>query len=463
MPPSDPPDPTLGTRDAPHGYRPWPNSGREGVSLLDDFVRRVRSKRAAIAVIGLGYVGLPLVRLLLSKGFAVTGFDTDPAKVRKLNAGRSYIGSVPAAALKGRRFAATSRFSDLGAADAIVICVPTPLTQDGRPDLSHVRRTADAIAPLLRRGQLVVLESTTYPGTTREEVLPRLEKSGLRAGRDFFLAYSPERTDPGNSKHTNETIPKLVAGIDEASRKAAAALYRGAVRQVVETDSLEVAEAAKLLENIYRCVNIALVNELKICFDKMGIDVWKVVEAAATKPFGFQPFRPGPGPGGHCIPIDPFYLAWKAREAGVPTRFIRLAGELNAGMPRYVVSKLADALKARGRRLKGARILLLGISYKKDVDDPRGSPAFAIAKVLRERGAKPSYHDPYFPKPPAMRHYRGLRLPPAPLTEKSIRSFDAVVVVTDHASYDFAWIARHSKLLIDTRHAVADGDNVVRA
>lgn len=440
--------PEAGTRDAPHGYRPWPNSGRDEPasafrvkrpSILDSLVAKIRSKKSVVAVIGLGYVGLPLATLFASKGFRVLGFDTNPARIK---------------AVEGRKFQVTGRFARLAEADAIVICVPTPLTDRGLPDLTSVRRTADVVARHLRRGQLVALESTTYPGTTREELLPRLRKAGV----DFLLAYAPERQDPGNREHPPESIPRIVAGIDDASRRAAAALYRAVVPRVVEVETPEIAEAAKLLENIYRCVNIALVNELKIAFDRMGIDVWKVIDAAATKPFGFQAFRPGPGPGGHCIPIDPVYLAWKAEKAGASAKFIRLAGEVNTRMPAYIVDRLSKSL-----RLKGARILLLGISYKKDVGDPRESPAFAIARELVRRGARPAYHDPFFPHPPAMRHYRALRLRPAPLTEASLASFDAVIVVTDHSAYDFRWIARHARLVVDTRHAVSDGDNVIRA
>jgi UDP-N-acetyl-D-glucosamine dehydrogenase len=407
-------------------------------SFLDSLVAKIRSKKAVVAVIGLGYVGLPLATLFAKKGFRVLGFDTNPARIK---------------ALKGIRFKAGGQFSRLAEADAIVICVPTPLTAKGLPDLTAIQRTAGVIARHLQRGQLVVLESTTYPGTTREEVWPRLKK----ARKPFLLGYSPERHDPGNKWFPPESIPRLVAGIDDESREATAELYRAVMEEVIALPSPEIAEAAKLLENIYRCVNIALVNELKIAFDKMGIDVWDVIDAAATKPFGFQAFRPGPGPGGHCIPIDPVYLAWKAERAGASADFIRLAGEVNARMPAYIVGRLAESLK-----LKGARILLLGIAYKRDVGDPRESPAFAIAKELVRRGAKPSYHDPFFPKPPPMRHYRGLRLPPAPLTEESLAKFDAVIVVTDHSSYDFAWIARHARLVLDTRHAMPDGDNVIR-
>ncbi|HKS16204.1 MAG TPA: nucleotide sugar dehydrogenase [Planctomycetota bacterium] len=408
-------------------------------SLVKTFAARMRSKTAVIAVIGLGYVGLPLAKLFASKGYRVLGFDTNPARIK---------------AVRWNKFQATTRFALLAEADAIIICVPTPLTAGGLPDLSPIRRTGDAIAKHLQRGQLVVLQSTTYPGTTREELLPRLQK----AGKPFLLGYSPERHDPGNPMFNLEQIPRLVAGVDADSLEASMELFRAVMDESVAVDSPEIAEAAKLLENIYRCVNIALVNEMKTALDKMGIDVWKVIDAASSKPFGFQRFLPGPGPGGHCIPLDPVYLAWKAERVGGSAKFIRLAGEVNTRMPAYIVGKLAGSLK-----LKGARVLLLGISYKRNVGDPRESPAFAIAKELVRRGAKPSYHDPYFPKTPPMRHYRGLRLPPAKLTEESVASFDAVIVVTDHSSYDFGWIAKHARLVVDTRRAVEDGDNVIRA
>jgi UDP-N-acetyl-D-glucosamine dehydrogenase len=347
----------------------------------------------------------------------------------------------------------------------MIICVPTPLTPEGKPDLAPIVNTTKAIAKHLRPGQLVVLESTTYPGTTREVMQPDLEKGGLKCGRDFFLAFSPEREDPGRKDYTNETIPKVVGGMDPESHRAAVALYGAAVKTVVEVSSCEAAEAAKLVENIYRCVNIALVNELKMCFDRMGIDVWEVIRAAATKPFGFQPFYPGPGLGGHCIPIDPFYLSWKAKEFQFTTRFIDLAGEINVQMPYYVVSKLEQALKPRG--LRDAKILVLGLSYKKDIDDPRESPSFKVIELLLTKGAKVVYNDPFFPTFPAMRHYRHLKVAPVGLTEKTLAEQDAVVIVTDHSAYDYAWIVEHAKLVIDSRNATkgveAGRDKIVKA
>lgn len=477
LPRSEPPDETPGTREAPHGYRPWPNSGRdEPASRSSGYLKRPRpsdafralaaSRRARVAVVGLGYVGLPLARLFLSKGFRVLGFDIDPAKVRRLNSGESYIRSVPSDLVrkhrKSGRFEATADFRRLAEADAIVICVPTPLTDDGRPDLSFIVKTAKSVRAGLRKGQLVVLESTTYPGTTREVVLPELAKSGLRAGRDYFLAFSPEREDPGNREFSNETIPKIVGGLDPESGRAAAALYGAAVRKVVEVDSPEIAEAAKLLENIYRGVNIALVNELKMCFERMGIDVWEVIRAAATKPFGFQAFHPGPGMGGHCIPIDPFYLAWKAREVDFTTRFIELAGQINVQMPHYVVNRIEAALKDRKRPIRGAGILILGLAYKRDIDDPRESPAFKIAEILQQKGAVLSWNDPHFAAIPKMRHYRGLKMRRVELDEEELAGHDAVVVVTNHSAYDYGMIVRASRLVIDTRNACR-GPNVVKA
>jgi UDP-N-acetyl-D-glucosamine dehydrogenase len=348
----------------------------------------------------------------------------------------------------------------------VVICVPTPLRKTKDPDISYIVSAVDALAKHLRRGQLVVLESTSYPGTTREIVLPELERRGLRCGRDFFLAFSPEREDPGNTKFSNGTIPKIVGGMDADSRAAAAALYGEAVQKVVEVSTCEVAEAAKLLENIYRCVNIALVNELKMCFDRMGIDVWEVISAASTKPFGFQAFHPGPGLGGHCIPIDPFYLSRKAREFQFFTRFIDLAGELNIQMPYYVVGKLDEALRARGKKLLGSSVLLLGLAYKKDIDDPRESPSFKLIELLEQKGAKVVYNDPHIPVFPPMRHYRHLKVKSVALSESELASKDAVVVVTDHSAYDWKWIASHAPLVIDTRDAcggVPERANIVRA
>ncbi|MDE2038840.1 MAG: nucleotide sugar dehydrogenase [Elusimicrobia bacterium] len=441
-------------------------------SPLDELLGKIKSRKARVGVVGLGYVGLPLVRLFASKGFPVLGFDIDAGKVDSINRGKSYIQSVAspllARLLKEGRLGATADFKRLSQVDAVVICVPTPLTPEGRPDVSFIKQTAAAIASNLRRGQLVSLESTSYPGTTRELMKTALEKGGLRCGRDFFLAFSPEREDPGNKRFTNESIPKIVGGIDEPSRQAAAALYGAAVARVVQVSSCEAAEAAKLLENIYRCVNIALVNELKMCFDKMGIDVWEVIEAAATKPFGFQRFSPGPGLGGHCIPIDPFYLSWKAREFQFNTRFIDLAGELNVQMPYYVVGKLEEALRARGLKLEEARILIVGLAYKKDIDDPRESPAFKILELLAEKGAKIAYHDPRIPAFPAMRHYKHLKAASVALNAKELSGRDAVVVVTDHSDLDYALIAKSSRLIVDTRNAMAPfakafGDKIVKA
>jgi UDP-N-acetyl-D-glucosamine dehydrogenase len=411
----------------------------------------IKSKKAVVGVIGLGYVGLPLVRLFSLKGFRTIGFDIDAAKIEKLQRGESYIKSIDAATLRKMRpwFTATSDFARLREADAIIICVPTPLLDDGRPDLSFIRMTAQTIGKHLRKGQLVVLESTTYPGTTREILKPELDRRHL----EYFLAFSPEREDPGNKRFTNADIPKVVGGIDARSGKLASALYGSAVVSVVEVSSPEVAESAKLLENIYRCVNIALVNELKMCFDKMGIDVWEVIAAASTKPFGFQPFYPGPGLGGHCIPIDPFYLSWKAKEYQFATRFIDLAGEINVQMPYYVMSKLDEALRAKKRPLAGAKILVLGLSYKKDIDDPRESPSFKLIDLLEEKGAVVRTNDPYHPTIPEMRHWRHLKAKPVELSPKVLAAQDAVVLVTDHSSFDYTTIAKHAKLVIDTRNA----------
>jgi UDP-N-acetyl-D-glucosamine dehydrogenase len=416
--------------------------------------RLIRARKAVVGVIGLGYVGLPLVRLFASRGFRVIGFDIDASKIEKLRRGESYIKSVDSAAVRKllKSFEPTADFARLKEADAIIICVPTPLTEDGRPDLSFIRTTAQTISRHLRKGQLVVLESTTYPGTTREIMKPELD----RAGVEYSLAFSPEREDPGNPTWTNANTPKIVGGMDERSRRLAAALYGSAVARVVEVSSCEVAESAKLLENIYRCVNIALVNELKMCFEKMGIDVWEVIAAASTKPFGFQAFYPGPGLGGHCIPIDPFYLSWKAREYQFATRFIDLAGELNVQMPFYVVGKLEEALRARGKTLSGAKVLVLGLAYKRDIDDPRESPSFKVIELLEQKGAIVRYNDPFFPRLPSMRHYRHLKVRPAELTDAALRDSDAAVIVTDHTGYDYERIVRHAPLVIDARNACRD-------
>ncbi|HEY8503513.1 MAG TPA: nucleotide sugar dehydrogenase [Gemmataceae bacterium] len=419
-------------------------------------LERVRSKSALVGIIGLGYVGLPLARAFARSGFRVLGFDVDATKVARLREGRSYIRQFPDAVIREMHragFDATDRFDRLGEPDAVLICVPTPLTDAREPDLTYVLGSAQAVALQLRPGQLVVLESTTYPGTTRSVVLPQLEKSGLVPGREFFLAFSPEREDPGNAEHTVSTIPKVVGGLDARSSELAAALYGQIVTRVVPVSSPEVAEACKILENTYRAVNIALVNELKVLYDRMGIDVWEVIDAAKTKPFGFQAFYPGPGLGGHCIPIDPFYLTWVARRYGMSTRFIELAGEVNTAMPAYVVGKLADALNDRGKPLKGSKVAILGMAYKKDVDDPRESPGFELMDLLLRKGAEVSYNDPHIPALPRMRHYPHLRMESRPLTPEYLAAQDCVLIATDHSAYDWDFIVTHAPLVIDTRNA----------
>jgi UDP-N-acetyl-D-glucosamine dehydrogenase len=438
--------------------------------VVDALVRKIRQGKAVIGVVGLGYVGLPLVREFVRGGARVIGFDIDPAKVAALKAGRSYIEHISAKVIaqmvRSGCFCPTSDFERLDEPDCILICVPTPLTRQREPDMTYIESTARAVARRLRRGQLVVLESTTYPGTTREVMLPILQTSGLKAGRDFLLAFSPEREDPGRKDYTTRTIPKVVGGYDRRSLEAACACYGLAVETVVPVSSCEAAEAAKILENTYRCVNIALVNELKVLFDRMGIDVWEVIRAAATKPFGFQPFYPGPGLGGHCIPIDPFYLSWKARQYRMSTRFIELAGEVNLAMPEWVVAKLADALNRRGRAVKGSKVLVLGLAYKKDVDDMRESPAIELVELLRAKGAKVDYNDPHIPRTPRQREH-DLHLVSRPLSARMLRSYDAVLVATDHSAYDWQFIVDSARLVVDSRNATASvrrGRNkVVRA
>jgi UDP-N-acetyl-D-glucosamine dehydrogenase len=410
-----------------------------------------------VGIIGLGYVGLPLAKAFSQAGFRVLGFDIDPAKVAKLERGESYIGHISSATIRqmqAQGFSATSDFQRLGEADVILICVPTPLTEAREPDLTYVVHSVQAVAQTLRPGQLIVLESTTYPRTTRDVVLPLLSQRGLQVGVDFFLAYSPEREDPGNPRYSTTSIPKVVGGIEPVSRELAATLYRQVVVEVVPVSTPEVAEACKILENTYRAVNIALVNELKVLYDRMGIDVWEVIEAARTKPFGFQAFYPGPGLGGHCIPIDPFYLTWIARKYGLSTRFIELAGEINTAMPAYVVGKVTDALNERGKPVKGSHILLLGMAYKKDVDDPRESPGFELLDLLLKKGAVVQYNDPHIPVLPKMRHWPHLQpLHSLPLTADTLAAQDCVLIVTDHSAYDYPWIVEHSRLVVDTRNA----------
>ncbi len=427
-------------------------------SLAERFLEGLRARTARVCIVGLGYVGLPLAETFASGGYRVIGFDIDPVKVDKLQKGQSYIGHIPservAELVRSGRFEATTDPARFAQADAIVICVPTPLTEAREPDLSYIIKTGELIQPHLRRGQLIVLESTTYPGTTEEVLRPILEKSGLRAGEDFFLAFSPEREDPGNKHFATRTIPKVVGGMDEASRKLAVALYEPVVEGVVPVSGTRVAEACKILENTYRAVNIALVNELKVVFDRMGIDVWEVIAAAKTKPFGFQAFYPGPGLGGHCIPIDPFYLTWAARKYGVHTRFIELAGEVNTSMPSYVVNRVAEALNDERKALRGSRVCVLGVAYKKDVDDPRESPAFEIMELLEQRGTIVSYNDPHIPHLPRMRHHH-IRLDSQPLTEAFLAAQDCLVIVTDHSAYDYEKILPHARLVVDTRNATA--------
>ena len=427
--------------------------------MSKELVRKIRDKKALIGVIGLGYVGLPLVREFTRGGMKVLGFDIDATKVQALAAGKSYIEHIPAKLVQemigSKRFSATTDFNRLGEPDVIIICVPTPLTKQREPDMSYIVNTINAIVKKLRPGQLIVLESTTYPGTTREVVLPILEQSGLKVGKDFFLGFSPEREDPGRTDYTTKTIPKVVGGYDKPSLDAAVAAYEQAIDIVVPVSTCEAAEAAKILENTYRCVNIALVNELKVLFDRMGIDVWEVIRAAGTKPFGFTPFYPGPGLGGHCIPIDPFYLSWKARQYEMTTRFIELAGEVNVAMPRYVVTRLMEALNDRSKALKGAKVLILGLAYKKDVDDMRESPSLELIKLLQEKGAKVDYNDPHIPKAPRTREH-DLRMTSKKLTAQSLASYDAVLISTDHSDYDYQFIVDNSRLVVDTRNATKD-------
>ena len=413
---------------------------------------RIVSREAVVGIVGLGYVGLPLARVFVAGGFRVLGFDVDPRKVGRLNAGESYIkhisGEFVAGMVAAGRFEATADMRRLGEPDAVLICVPTPLTPAREPDLSYVESTARGIAAALRPGQLVVLESTTYPGTTRGVVKPILDEAGV----EHFLAYSPEREDPGNAKYTAANIPKVVGGVEEVSLALATALYGAVVPEVVPVSSAEIAEACKILENTYRAVNIALVNELKVLFGRMGINVWEVIAAASTKPFGFQAFHPGPGLGGHCIPIDPFYLTWVARQFGGSTRFIELAGEINTSMPEYVVRRTMLALNAHGKAVNGSRVLVLGAAYKKDVDDPRESPSFALMEQLRELGARVSYNDPHIPELPPMRRY-DLRLSSVPLTAETLAAQDAVLIATDHSAYDWEFVVRHAPLVVDPRGA----------
>ena len=427
---------------------------------LEEFLQHVAGRTATVGVVGLGYVGLPLALVFEQAGFPVLGFDVDVRKVESLGRGESYIRHIGAervsAAFSRGRIAATTEFARLGECDAVILCVPTPLGPHREPDLSYIRSTAEEVGRRARPGQLIVLESTTYPGTTREEILPRLEAAGLTCGRDVFLAFSPEREDPGNPTYSTRNIPKVVGGIDGPSGEAAEALYAAAVDRVVRVATAEVAESAKILENVFRAVNIALVNELKVVFDRMGIDVWEVIEAAKTKPFGFMPFYPGPGLGGHCIPLDPFYLTWKAAEYGVWARFIELAGEVNTSMPRYVVQKTIEGLNALGKSVKGAKVLLLGLSYKADIDDDRESPSFELIELLSEAGAEVAYCDPFIPLAKPGRKHR-LAMASVPCTPGEFARHDAIVVSTAHTVFRDAALYAGAGLVVDTRNIVPAG------
>jgi UDP-N-acetyl-D-glucosamine dehydrogenase len=439
---------------------------------MQAWIDRIATRKTTVGIIGQGYVGLPLALVFSEAGFPVFGFDVDPVKVATISKGESYIKHIGpervAAAVASGRYAATTSFDQLRDCDAILICVPTPLGPHREPDNSYIRATASEIAKRLRKGQLIVLESTTYPGTTEEEVLPLLETSGLECPRDFHLAFSPEREDPGRKNFTTKNIPKIVGGVNPESTQAAVALYAAALEQVVPVSNSRVAESCKLLENVFRSVNIALVNELKVIFDRMGIDVWEVIRAAETKPFGFMAFYPGPGLGGHCIPLDPFYLSWKAAEHGEWARFIELAGEINTRMPRYVVDKVARALNEDGKALNGSRVLVLGLAYKANVDDDRESPSYELLDLLRDTGARIDYCDPLFPKTHKTRK-RDLGMTSVPLEAACFARYDAIVVSTAHDLYKKAELFQGVKLVVDTRNMLAPlfpgggGPRVVKA
>ncbi len=452
-------------------------STEEQNDVLTRFQNRVQERTARVGVIGMGYVRLPIALLFARKGFQTTGFDIDPGKLDSLRRGESYIKHIPQSEIveeiQKNHLLPTTDFTQLSGMDAIIICVPTPLDNHREPDLSYIRATAESISSYLRRGQLVVLESTTYPGTTEEVVLPILERSGLRCEisdysveakqnatqdcvqTDFLLAFSPEREDPGNKQFKAYQVPKVIGGVNALSVLATQSLYETAFEQTVLVSSSRAAEMTNILENTYRCVNIALVNELKLLCMRMGLDIWEIIDAAKTKPFGFSAFYPGPGLGGHCIPIDPFYLTWKAREYEFPTRFIELAGEINTSMPEHVLASAADALNRRGQCLNDARILILGFSYKKDIDDLRESPALAIIELLRSRGVRVDYHDPYIPHLGQMRRY-SFQLDSVELSVETLSQYDAVLIATDHSSFDYEFVACPARLVIDTRDATRD-------
>lgn len=425
--------------------------------MKDNLINKIKSKEFIVGIIGLGYVGLPLAREFLTSGFHVTGFDVDSDKVEKINRGKSYIKHISNDFLKKyvnkAMLKATDDFSEIKDVDAVIICVPTPLGEHYEPELKYIKSTALEIKNYLKRGHLIVLESTTYPGTTDGELLPLLQESDLVAGKDFFLGYSPEREDPGNKDYTTRQIPKIVSGITKDCCDLINILYSQVFDKVVPVSSPRVAESAKLLENIYRSVNIALVNELKIIFGRMDIDIWEVIEAAKTKPFGFQAFYPGPGLGGHCIPIDPFYLTWKAREYEVHTRFIELAGEINTNMPSFILNTTVKALNSRSKPIKGSNVLVLGLAYKKDVDDTRESPSLRLIDLMMSEGANVQYNDPYIPQFPITRKYR-FDMGSVELTPSSLKNYDVVIIATDHSTYDYEMIRENAGLIVDTRNAM---------
>jgi UDP-N-acetyl-D-glucosamine dehydrogenase len=435
-------------------------------SYKEQLISRLNNREAVIGIVGMGYVGLPLMLMYSNAGYRVVGVDIDAVKVDALNSGESYIGHIPALKIqqaKENGFKATTDFSEITQVDALILCVPTPLDRHREPDLSFVVSTLNSAVPFLKVGQVISLESTTYPGTTEEVLAPDLQQAGLTIGEDIFLVYSPEREDPGNPDFATQNIPKICSGFTENCLEVGMALYRNVVEQVVPVSSLKVAEMTKLLENIHRAVNIGLVNELKIVADRMGIDIHEVISAAATKPFGFTPYYPGPGLGGHCIPIDPFYLTWKAREFGLHTRFIELAGEVNTNMPSWVIGKTIDALNHLGKPLKGSRVLVLGIAYKKNVDDMRESPAVELMQLLKEKSAEVHYSDPHVLQFPKMRRYQ-FNLESTELTAEAIQSFDCVLLATDHDDFDYELIKQNARLIIDTRGVYKQpADNIVKA
>jgi UDP-N-acetyl-D-glucosamine dehydrogenase len=423
---------------------------------LKNLEDKIAKKEYLLGIVGLGYVGLPLSLTFLRKGISVLGFDLDPEKINKIHEGKSYIKHIPSDELAGfvdqETFSGTTDFSRLKEPDVLLLCVPTPLTEHREPDMQFIESTAHSVTKELRPGQLIILESTTYPGTTVDLLQPILERSGLKGGEDFALAYSPEREDPGNLKYNTAEIPKVVGGINEDSTRLACNFYSTALQTTVEVSSTQAAEMSKLLENIFRSVNIAMVNELKMLCHRMGIDIWEVIRASSTKPFGFMPFYPGPGLGGHCIPIDPFYLTSKAREYDFPTKFIELAGEINTEMPYYVIQRVMEALNLRKKSINGSRVLLLGMAYKKNVDDPRESPSFKLIEILREKGAEVTYNDPHIPKIPPVRKY-SFSMDSTELTPETLAAVDCVLLATDHAAYDYQFILDHADLIIDTRNA----------